>query len=96
VISGRLIFSGHGSSSKSASSTSSSQVSTPCVGGHLETFTMEGQYPTIRLLEFLWDGSYDLEKKLFICENIWEENKITGEDTKVAQLEITFRDRTLD
>jgi hypothetical protein len=26
----------------------------------------------------------------------WEENHITDEDTKVAQLEITFNDRTLD
>jgi hypothetical protein len=33
---------------------------------------------------------------LFICEKIWEEKKITDEDTKVAQLEITFRDHTLD
>jgi hypothetical protein len=45
---------------------------------------MEGQDPTIRLLELRGDRSYDLEKKLFICEKIWVENNITEEDTKVA------------
>jgi hypothetical protein len=52
VISGRIIFTGCGSSSRSASSTSSSQVSTPCGGGSSTNFTMEGQDPTIRLPEF--------------------------------------------
>jgi hypothetical protein len=33
---------------------------------------------------------------LFIYENIWEEKQITDEDTKLAQLAITLRDRTLD
>jgi hypothetical protein len=33
---------------------------------------------------------------LFICEKIWEAKQITDEDTKVAQLEITFRDHALD
>jgi hypothetical protein len=33
---------------------------------------------------------------LFICENIWEAKQITDEDTKVVQLEITFRDHALD
>jgi hypothetical protein len=33
---------------------------------------------------------------LFICEKIWEEKQITDEDTKLAQLEITLRDHTLD
>jgi len=33
---------------------------------------------------------------LFICAKIWEENQIIDEDTKLAQLVITLRDRTLD
>jgi hypothetical protein len=33
---------------------------------------------------------------LFICEKIWEEEKITDEDTKLAQLAITLRDHALD
>jgi hypothetical protein len=33
---------------------------------------------------------------LFIYEKIWGAKKITDEDTKVAQLEITFTDRALD
>jgi hypothetical protein len=57
---------------------------------------MAGQDPTIRLPEFHGEGSEDPEKHLFICENIWEAKQITDEDTKVAQLEITFRDHALD
>jgi hypothetical protein len=33
---------------------------------------------------------------LFICEKIWEEKHITNEDTKLAQLTITLRDRAMD
>jgi hypothetical protein len=33
---------------------------------------------------------------LFICAKIWEEKQITDEDTKLAQLAITLRDRALD
>jgi len=33
---------------------------------------------------------------LFICDKIWETKKIIDEDTKVVQLEITFRDCALD
>jgi hypothetical protein len=33
---------------------------------------------------------------LFICEKIWEEKKITDEDTKLTQLAITLRDHELD
>ena len=52
VISGRRIFIGHGSSGNSGigiSSTSIIQVSMPCKGVCKTNFTMEGQYPTIRL-----------------------------------------------
>jgi hypothetical protein len=71
VISGKIIFPGRGSNSKSASSTSSSQVSTPRGGGSSTNFTMEGKDPTIKLSEFRGDGSNDPEKHLFICEKIW-------------------------
>jgi hypothetical protein len=57
---------------------------------------MAGQDPTIRLPKFRGDRSDDLEKHVFIYENIWEEEKITYEDTKFAQLEITVRDHALD
>jgi hypothetical protein len=49
VVSGRIIFAGHGSSSRSASSTISFQVSTSHGGGSSTNFTMTGQDPTIRL-----------------------------------------------
>ena len=55
VISGRSTFTGCGSSgnsSKSVSSTSSIQVSTPHRGGSTTNFIMAGQDPTIRLPEF--------------------------------------------
>jgi len=45
---------------------------------------MAGQDTTIRLLEFQGEASEDLENNLFICENIWEEKKITYEDTKLT------------
>jgi hypothetical protein len=97
VVEGFLVGCGSsGNSSRSISSTSSNQVSTPCRGGSTTNFTMEGQDPTIRLPEFWGEGSDDPEKNLFICEKIWEAKKITDEDTKVAQLEITFRDHALD
>jgi hypothetical protein len=40
--------------------------------------------------------SKDLEKNLFIHENIREEKKITYEDTKLVKLSITLRDHALD
>jgi hypothetical protein len=57
---------------------------------------MEGYDPTIRLLEFKGYVSEDPEKHLFICEKIWKEKRITYKDTKLAQLDITLRDHTLD
>jgi hypothetical protein len=96
VISGRRFFIGHGSSSRSASSTSSSQVSTLREGGRSKNFTMEEQDPTIRLPDFRGYRSDDPENHLSIYENIWVKKKITNEDTKIAQLEITFRDHALD
>jgi hypothetical protein len=84
VISGSIIFSGRGSSSRSASLASRSQVSTLCGSGSSTNFTMGGQDPTIRLPYFRGDGSDDLIKNLFIYENMWETNQITDEDTKFA------------
>ena len=57
---------------------------------------MAGVDSTIILLEFRGKASEDPEKHLFICEKIWEAKQVTDEDTKVAQLAITFRDRALD
>jgi hypothetical protein len=59
------------------------QVSTSCRGSS-STFRMEGHDPTIRLLEFKGEALEDLEKHLFICENIWEAKQIKDEDTKLA------------
>jgi hypothetical protein len=73
VISGRRIFPRCGSSSRSASSTSINQVSTPLEGGSSTNFTMVGLDPTIRLPEFRGDGLDDPEKHFFICEKIWVE-----------------------
>jgi hypothetical protein len=57
---------------------------------------MVGHDPTLRLPEFKGEASEDAEKHMFICENIWEEKQIIEEDTKIAQLAITLRDRALD
>jgi hypothetical protein len=62
VISGRRIFTRRGSSgnsSRSVSSTSNIQVSTPHGGGSITKFTMARQDPTIRLPEFQGEGSED-------------------------------------
>jgi hypothetical protein len=77
-----------------ASSGNTSQVSTLCEGSS-STFRMARHDPTITLPEFEGEASKDLEKHLFICEKIWEEKQITHEDTKLAQLVITLRDRAL-
>jgi hypothetical protein len=57
---------------------------------------MEVHDPTIRLPEFKGEASEDHEKHMFIYKNIWESNKITNKDTKLAQLAITLRDCALD
>jgi hypothetical protein len=99
VISGRIIFTGRGSSgnsSKIASSTSSIQVSTLRGGGSKTKFTMAGQDSTIRLPKFQGDGSNDLKNDFFIYEKIWAAKKITDDYTKVVQLETTLREHELD
>jgi hypothetical protein len=84
-----------GTKNGGASSGSISQVSTPC-GGSSSTFIMVGHDPTIRLPGFQGEATEDLEKHLLICAKIWEAKQITDEDTKLAQLAITLRDRALD
>jgi hypothetical protein len=87
VISGRRIFIGRessGNSRRGVSSTSSNQVFSPHGSGITTNFTMEGQDPTIRLLEFQGEGSDNPENHLFIYEKIWEAKKIIDEDRKVA------------
>jgi len=56
-------------SSGSRGSGRSSQLPTPCRGSNTN-FTMVGEDPTIRLLEFHGEGSEDPKKHPFICENI--------------------------
>jgi hypothetical protein len=85
-----------GNSSRSTSSSSSSQLSTPYTGGSTKNSTMVGENPTIRLPKFHGEVFEDPKKHLFIYENIWEDNKITYEDTKLAQFAITFKDRAPD
>jgi hypothetical protein len=82
-----------GTITSGASSRSISQVSSR---GSSSTFMMAGHDPTIRLLEVKGEALEDPEKHMFIYEKIWEEKQIMNEDTKLAQLEITLRDRTLD
>ena len=79
-----------------ASSGNLSQVSTLHRGGSSSVFGMEGHNPTIILPEFRGEAKKEPEKHLFICAKIWEANQITDEDTKLAQLAITLRDRALD
>jgi hypothetical protein len=57
---------------------------------------MAGHDPTIGLPKFKGEALEDPEKHLFICESIWEENKIIYEDTKLERLSITLRDHALD
>jgi hypothetical protein len=85
-----------GETTRGASSGNLIQVSTPCGGGSSLVFGMEGHDPTIRLLEFRGEVAKYPKKHLFICTKIWEEKHITDEDTKLAQLGITLRDRALD
>jgi hypothetical protein len=77
------------------SSGSTSQVSTPR-RGISSASRMAGHDPTIMLPKFKGEASEDPKKHLFICENILEAKQITEEDTKLAQLAITLRDRALD
>jgi hypothetical protein len=100
----QLNFSGRkeeGNTSKQGTKTggpisrSSIQVSTPRGGSSSSQFNMAGHDFTIKL-PVREEASEDPENNSFICENIWEEKKITDEDTKLAQLAITLRDHTLD
>ena len=84
-----------GATTRGASLGSTSQVSTPCRGSS-STFRMAGHDSTIRLPDFWGEATEDPEKHLLICAKIWEEKHITNEDTKLAQLVITLRDRALD
>jgi hypothetical protein len=84
-----------GATTRGASLGSTSQVSTPCRGSS-STFRMAGHDSTIRLPDFWGEATEDPEKHLLICAKIWEEKHITNEDTKLAQLAITLRDRALD
>ena len=79
-----------------ASSRISSQVPTSLKCHSSSPFKMVGQDPTIRLPEFKGEASEDPEKNFLIREKTWEENQIIDEDTKLAQLAITLRDRALD
>jgi hypothetical protein len=56
-----------------ASSSSTSQVSTPRDGGSSSIFRMEGYNPTIRLPEFQGESTKDRKNNFFICAKIWEE-----------------------
>jgi hypothetical protein len=57
---------------------------------------MAGHDPTNRLPDFRGEATEDHENHLFICAKIWEAKQNIDEDTKLVQLEITLRDRTLD
>jgi hypothetical protein len=88
--------SNQGASNGGSISGSNSQISTPCRGSSSTQFKMVGHDPMIILPKFRGEASEDPKKHLFICENIWEENEITYEDTKLTQLSITLRDFALD
>jgi hypothetical protein len=84
-----------GTKTRGSSSRSTSQVST-LRRGISSVFRMAGHDPTIRLPDFKGEALEDLEKHVFIYEKIWEAKQVTDEDTKLAQLAITLRDRALD
>jgi hypothetical protein len=75
VINGTRIF-GQGSNSSRSNSERRNQVFTLRGGGSTTNFTMTGKDPTIRLLKFHGEGSEDLEKHIFICENIWAAKRL--------------------
>jgi hypothetical protein len=85
-----------GETTRGASSGNTSQVSSPHRGGSSLVLRMAGHDSTIRLPEFQGEAKKDPKKNLFICENIWEEKKITDEYTKLVQLAIMLRDHALD
>jgi hypothetical protein len=47
------------------------------------------------MIEFQGVGSKDPEKHLFVCETIWAVKNVQNDATNIAQLETTFRGRTL-
>jgi hypothetical protein len=85
-----------GETTGGSNSRCSSQIFTWNGGSRSSQFKMVGHDPTIRLQEFKGEALEDPEKNFFICEKMWEENNITNEDTKLAQLSIMLRDRALD
>jgi hypothetical protein len=74
------ITSTQATTTRGASSRNISQGSTLCEGSS-STFMMAGHDPTLRLPKFKGEALEDPEKHLFICENIWEEKKITDEES---------------
>ena len=83
----------HESSSKKSigcTGNNSTQIVVPRRAGTTHS-TMVGVDPMIRLPEFHGDGTEDPEKNLFMCERIWEEKRVTDEEKKLVQREITFR-----
>ena len=49
----------------------------------------------IKLPIFKGTGSEDPEQLWFLCEAVWTTKNITNQDTRRAQLVISFRDRAL-
>jgi hypothetical protein len=52
---------------------------------------MKGVDNTLRLLEFLGEGSKDPEQYLFVCKTIWAAKNVQDEALKIVQLVRTFR-----
>jgi hypothetical protein len=84
-----------GESTGRAISRINNQLSTPRGGSISTLFKMVGHDPMVRLPEFQREASEDLDKHLFIYENIQEAKKIIDEDKKLMQIDITLRDLTL-
>ena len=56
---------------------------------------MVNQDSTLQFSVFHGMGKDDVEKHCFTCEAIWSMKRVVDDETYIAQLETTFRDRAL-
>jgi len=56
---------------------------------------MTNRESTLRLPTFHGMGRDDIEQHWFTCEDIWFVKKVMDEASKIAQLETTFKDKSL-
>jgi hypothetical protein len=63
--------------------------------GHIPRLRMKNQNITLRLPMFHGMGKDNVEKHWFRCEAIWYLKRITNKESRISQLETSFRDKSL-